>query len=377
MDKFHQLYESLPDIITTKELSSLVAVSTSKIRSMVHSGDLKRDKSSTKHVFRFNKQYAINVIYANKIIETRKESYDKYFSYFQLLFMRAYKTNPLQSIYAILEVDGMFMGHFNPTEEMFHFFDDFNSLLSESYDKDKYRLRKHRIHLLMYCHALEMDFYQKLIMNLLRIINAENYIIRPFSHSRKNPPSLNWKIGEIKKLAGKAKEDKLVTFLNEIYIDEIRNSFYHSDYCFDDTCFRYKTKQKIGSFSHQVFIDISIHTLSELIARCFSFFEALFHTHTLFREHLATFKKYHKLPHYEVLELLVKNDLLYGFSIHFSNGSKATFEREPRSVIARNILFDKDGSVNFMIGNRSELTNEWKVNGQVLIEKKETRRDSL
>jgi hypothetical protein len=68
------------------------------------------------------------------------------------------------------------------------------------------------------------------------------------------------------------------------------------------------------------------------------------------------------------LELLTKNNVLYGFNIHFSNGSKATFKREPKSVTARNILFEKDGSVNFMIGDISKQTKEWKVNEQIFDE---------
>ena len=75
----------------------------------------------------------------------------------------------------------------------------------------------------MYCHALEMYFYHKLLMNLLRIINGEKYVLNPFSHSKIHPPSLSWKISEIKNLAAHLKEDALITFIDEIYILGVRH----------------------------------------------------------------------------------------------------------------------------------------------------------
>lgn len=84
---------------------------------------------------------------------------------------------------------------------------------------------------------------------------------------------------------------------------------------------------------------------------------------------LANTTKFHKLPQYEVLELLSKDNELHGFNIHFSNGTKATLIKEPESVTATNILFEKDGTINFMVGNLDKLTKEWKVNGKKFLEK--------
>jgi len=212
-----------------------------------------------------------------------------------------------------------------------------------------------------------MNFPQKLLINLLRIINSDKYSISPFSHSTRKPPALTWKLREIFKLAKNVKEDNIQSFIKEFYIDDIRNSFYHSDYCIAEKSFRYKKKSKIIGTGQQ-WGEISLEDLSCLLTKCFAFFDALFSSHTYFREQLAKIKKFHKLPQYEVLELLSKDNTLYGFHMHFSNGSKATFTRESESVEAINIIFKQDGSVNFMIGDLSKQTNSWKVNGKIFNE---------
>ena len=81
-------------------------------------------------------------------------------------------------------------------------------------------------------------------------------------------------------------------------------------------------------------------------------------------------KRFHKWPNYEVLELLTNDELgLYGFSVHFSNGNKATYARTPKGTDATNVMFEKNGSINFFVGSLDELTKEWKVDGKIFVEK--------
>lgn len=369
-EEIQQNYTKLNNTVTTNQLASLTGLSTYSIRKLTHQGILTKLDTSSPNKFLFDKQKSVEAIYVRDV------AYKKYIDHFLELFNRAYNTDSIETIFALLEVDGMHQGHWNPTEEILRFFDDFNQMLIDAHKNKKFPLRKYRLALMMYCHVLEMDFAQKLLMNLLRIINKEKYVINPFSHSSIKPPSLKWKLNELFKLSRELKDNILQKYINEFYIDEIRNSFYHSDYCITQKDFRYRTKLKFKepeSSKTQLEIsqlnDISITNLSVLITKCFAFFEALFHTHKHFKMRLASIEKFHKLPQYEVLELLSKDKELYGFNIHFSNDTKATFIREPESVTATNIIFETDGTVNFMVGNLDKLTKEWKVNGTKFLEK--------
>lgn len=95
-----------------------------------------------------------------------------------------------------------------------------------------------------------------------------------------------------------------------------------------------------------------------------SFFKA-------YREILGSFKDYpkcHKLPNFEVLELLTDEDIgLFGFKVHFSNGSKAIFKRTSKGTLTVN-LSPAPGRLSFMVGNISELKHEWMVGDKRLFE---------
>lgn len=305
-----------------------------------------------------------NVKKLNKEINS---SYNEYLEYLQKLIQRAIQANAVETMYAVLEVSGMYFGHWNPKEEISYFFNDFYNLLNRAYKQKRYPLRKYRIGLLMYCHLLEMSFAHNFIMNLLRIIDGKRYFVNPFSHSDKQPPALSWKINQIKELAKKIDEIQIIKFIDEFYDDDIRNSFYHSDYCITNKSFNYKLtlRGKNGVTSIKLDSVIELRNLEKKIVTCFAFFEALFTAHLWLRRELAKQKKFHKWPNYEVLELHIDKEILYGFSIHFSNFSKATFTRQPQSVLALNIDFEKDGSVNFNVGDLSKLTKEYLVNGQL------------
>lgn len=95
-----------------------------------------------------------------------------------------------------------------------------------------------------------------------------------------------------------------------------------------------------------------------------SFFKA-------YREILGSFKdypKHHKLPNFEVLELLTDENIgLFGFIVHFSNGSKAIFKRTSKGTQTVN-LSPAPGRLSFMVGNISELKHEWMVGDKKLFE---------
>ena len=78
--------------------------------------------------------------------------------------------------------------------------------------------------------------------------------------------------------------------------------------------------------------------------------------------------KYIRLPGFEVLELLVNNPAgLYGFKLHFSNGSNAEYIRHSRGTSAINLMPEASG-IGFMVGNRDKLKSEWRIGDKRLYE---------
>ncbi|MHB8277747.1 MAG: hypothetical protein ACYDIA_08865 [Candidatus Humimicrobiaceae bacterium] len=86
---------------------------------------------------------------------------------------------------------------------------------------------------------------------------------------------------------------------------------------------------------------------------------------------LSDFKckqKIYKLPNFEVLELLTDENIgLYGFKMHFSNGSNAMFIRNNNRTEAINISFQQN-RVGFYVGLIEDLKHEWRVGDKRLYE---------
>ncbi len=77
----------------------------------------------------------------------------------------------------------------------------------------------------------------------------------------------------------------------------------------------------------------------------------------------------YKLPRFEVLELMVNEvEGLYGFCLHFSNGSSAHFVRSPDSTDAVNLHFDRQSELVPFVGDLDALTEEWRVGDKRLYE---------
>ena len=76
----------------------------------------------------------------------------------------------------------------------------------------------------------------------------------------------------------------------------------------------------------------------------------------------------HKLGGFEVLELLVDDEGLNGFRVHFSNDEHAEFKRTRDSTLPLNLMFDEEGELIFNVGDLSALTAEWRVDGRPLYE---------
>ncbi len=286
-------------------------------------------------------------------------------SYMDSLFKRSFESRPFDALLTILRVKGRSNANWDPFEESLDAFDDFNWLIQTSITQRGDQCAR-RIALLIYCQAIEMTAVHEMLANLLRCIAGKSYIINPFHHLAKRkrkdffawiPPSATAKFREIKKLSAQAGDENLPKCIDSYFNEHIRNAFVHSDYILTDTEFRYTEG---GLAQH-----IEVTELDRLTSTCFYFYEAFITAHKRRRLILGHSKRYHKRPNYEVLELLSdKMEGVYGFRVHFSNGSKATYSRRRCGTEAVNLMFDKNGTINFLVGDREKLELVWKVNGE-------------
>ena len=294
-----------------------------------------------------------------------RDSRKEYVTLLNGLFSRAFEAQPFDAISSILRVGGMSDANWDTFEESRNAFDDFNWLLEKAIN-ERSETSHTRISLLMYCQAIEMTAPHEILANLLRCLSKKHYIVQPFHHlirRRKKsfflpwiPPSAKTKFKEIKDVAKEANEIKLIETIDSFFDEKVRNAFSHSDYVLTDKYFRYIN----GGHPQQ----ISLEKLGELINVCFGFYGAFLSLHKNWLLNFSKAKKYHKFAQYEVLELLSNEEEgLYGFNVHFSNGSKATYSRRKTGINATNLRFENDGGINFMAGNLDALEPVWKING--------------
>jgi hypothetical protein len=280
------------------------------------------------------------------------------------LFWSAFRKAPFEVLCAVLRVSGMEDADWDPFEESKAAFEDYNALLRLD-EAMPSQAGRWRIGLLMYCQAVEMTAPQEFLANLLRVLSGKKYHIKPFgSLGRTNkkkafswvPPSAPVKYRELKRLAAMCNQSALCDYINQFFNEDIRNAFSHSDYVISGEHFRWTE----SGLAQQLPLDV----VNLTVRNCFRFFSTLLWLHNQVLTDLKTLPRFHKWPNYEVLELLSDTEHLYGFSIHFSNGAKATYSRSEQGTECTNVLFESDGSVNFMVGLIDALRPEWKVNGQ-------------
>lgn len=364
------IYKKLKDIITVQEASELLGVHKNTIRRWAGNNKITSLRVGKRQDRRFNKNELLKQVLNVTIIDGRQEAYERYFKYLKDLFKRTLEKNPVQFLYNTLQISGMHYGHWDPTYEIQDFFDDFSKLLSEESQRDPVSKRTYRIALLMYGHAVEMNLPWHFLANTLNVLRGNEYNVDPFFDLRRRkkgflssiPPSSKQKMVRVKKLTKENSEDELINIIDEFFHDGVRNSFYHSDYCLTDKEYRYSNEGIATS--------IPLDKIDTLISHSFAFYEAFFHAHAWVKAFYKAVKPYHKWPNYEVFEILKNDKEVYGFRVHFSNGSIAKFSREPEKVEAINLHFEEDGSINFFVGSLDDLKPIWLLNGKPFQEAK-------
>jgi hypothetical protein len=203
------------------------------------------------------------------------------------------------------------------------------------------------------------------LANLLRIHLDQPYHLNPLGSlgraDKKRmfkwyPPSARAKWHKIRSLAGEAQNADLMRLIDNVYNDAVRNAFSHSDYVIGDENFRWTE----GGMPAQ----IPLTYLSNLIANAFSFFGRFMALRDRWLHLVAEAPRYHRWPNYEVLEILRSDGMIDGFQVHFSNGSSARFRRGPEGVEAVNVVFERDGTINFQVGRLDALQQRYIVDGQ-------------
>ncbi len=294
----------------------------------------------------------------------------KYYDLFNTLIEKAYNVNPFDTLCSLLRAGGMSDANWDPFEESRKALEDYNWILEKT-RTERSAISQIRIALLMYCQLIEMTAPHEIMTNLLSCIDGGGYKIQPLRHlGRTNnkkkkpsiyvPPSAKTKFRYINEQAEKCNEFDLKVAIGHIYSDNIRNSFTHSDYVLTDEFFRY-TENRISQ-------QIPIEELHEIIMSCFDFYSQFMRLHRLWLIRLSKGKRYHKWPEYRVFELLVGDNGVYGFNVHFSNGCKATYSRREDGIVATNLSFKHDGGINFYIGSSQNLEPLWKIDGQPVID---------
>ncbi len=311
-----------------------------------------RDQGSAKQV--------ADIDDASKKLDAR----DGYARLLDSLFSAALSVSGFDAICAVLRVGGMADANWDPFEEARIAFDDYNWIL-ERVAADRGDTAARRVGLLMYCQAVEMSAPQEIIANLLRCLRGKAYSVDPFLDLwiRKKgkpfssiPPSATKKYKEIRKLAAEADRKDVVAAIDAFFEERVRNAFSHSDYIITEHQFRFMD----GGLAQQ----IEVKRLDHLVDQCFAFFGAFLYLHKRWLKGLAKAKRFHRWPNYEVLELLSsEEDGLYGFQVHFSNGSLATYTRRSSGIEAINLGFDKEAGISFMVGLIDSMEPVWKING--------------
>lgn len=299
----------------------------------------------------------------------RELTLDECATFLDGLFGAAVDSDAYETVCAVLRVAAHENPQWDPLEESIRAFGDLNLVLEEV-NRQKSEDCQVRIALLIYCQAVEMTAVHELLVSLVRIIAGKPYMMSPFRKlARKNkklfssfPPSAKKKFGEIKRLANESGRTDLSEMIDLFFNDQVRNAFSHSDYVLTEDHFRWTE----GESPHQV----AREELLLLINNCFMFVGALLEAQPRWRYWLGQLKRYHKWPRYEVLELHASEDLgVYGFTVHFSNGTKASYVRKPgEGSKPLNLLPKKNGTIDFFVGDIDALEECWKIDGKRVVD---------
>jgi len=253
------------------------------------------------------------------------------------LFNQAETQGGLEYIFTLVRVDGLTSNIIDPVIELHSKLNKYDTKITGRDDI-----------LSVYCSLTKYHEVLALVANLINCSAKKPFRSLPFHHLVKGQfpdfiyPTTSQIARELSKIANNAKRPDIASLIDEAYPDEILNLCLSKDYSIEN--------------------DLIFEVLKKCMAMLSILLEIYFNERLRFKE----LPKFHKLPKFEVLELLVDDGFgLYGFQIHFSNGSYAKFARHKNSTECLNI---SPGDMSFYVGNLDELKHEWRVGKRLLYE---------
>jgi hypothetical protein len=296
---------------------------------------------------------------------------EEYKAYLWDLFHRAQEKGGFDFVLTLLRFDGMSIGHWDPMVEAREALSDLSEMIRQAaQDQDKTK-RVYRLGLLVYCHATEMSAPYGILYNVLNCAQGKSYEMSPFADlvrpkNKKEKgffrdvilPSPRAKIERLREKCKAGQEPRLPELFDSFFRQDVRNAFYHSDYCID-------LEERTFNITESGFgKSITLEEINQILVKGFAFYEAFFQTYYGWRFVVGKAKRFHRWSRYEVLELLSnEEDGLYGFTVHISNGTQCIFERHKDRVVCQNMMFEKEG-FSLEIGVLDDLREEWLVKGE-------------
>jgi hypothetical protein len=253
------------------------------------------------------------------------------------LFNQAETQGGLEYIFTLVRVNGLMFNNPDPILELRSKIEKYNSEVMQNSDI-----------LTIYCSLTECHEVLALIANLINCSVKKPFKSLPFHHLVKGDfpnfiyPTTSEIAHELIKLSNDEGKGNIASLIDEAYPDDILKICLSKDNSNDSERAFKVLKKCIGLLS--ILLDI------------------------YFNERLKykNLPKYYKLPRFEVLELLLDDELgLNGFKIHFSNGSHAKFLRNKDSTECLNI---SPVDMRLNVGFIDDMKDEWRVGEQLLYE---------
>lgn len=192
------------------------------------------------------------------------------------LFQRAKARDEFEYACALLRIRGLEGPGWDPLEETNRLFSDMTRLLQAPLEA----ATKLRIGLFTYCHLIEVDAIYSIIENMLLARDGERcsafpfgdlYRDQPRKYSR-TPPSAARVVRFVIEHAVNSGASELGDVLKEMFNDQVRNSFFHSDYIFFDD--EYRSREAEFESGGVIQKSLKISELLEVMNRGYAFYQA-------------------------------------------------------------------------------------------------------
>lgn len=197
------------------------------------------------------------------------------------LFTKAKLEDEFEYVCALLRIRGMESPGWDPLRETNMLIEDMCGLI-EAPLRDYTKIR---LILLTYCHLVEVDAIYGILKNMLRVLEGQRCSVEPFWEQYRSkvkgtksrlegviPPSAKTVITNICEHAHKLGESNTANLLEQIFNDNVRNAFFHSDYTLHKDEFR--SREASFRKNNVVSSSMKISDLVDLANKALAFYQA-------------------------------------------------------------------------------------------------------